>query len=225
MGLKSKRPLKKRARLIPLFSLEEKHERRIDVDIDDFPSVLLLFSLGEPPLLRALYGLPPESHDEVKPWLYWFNYNHENLRTKYGVKNFAATRADLRAFCRMLAKIAHSYAVATLGPLGFTPLLDNIIRDQNLKSREAMRFVGCMPDQTVKENALHSLGNGFATLADGRKFHIVKIRLFAQFGAPTYTVVVGTIKELEIPSPPPEIGDTTARHNYYRITIPASREV
>jgi hypothetical protein len=91
------------------------------------------------------------------------------------------------SFHRMLAKIAHSMAVAEIGLACFRPFLLEIILGQN---KETHQFVGGYLEGRPELQHRHEITTmarecGEATLI------IAEIRLFADVGAPTYVVVVG----------------------------------
>lgn len=87
----------------------------------------------------------------------------------------------------MLAKIAHSMAVAELGLAGFRPFLLDIIHG---RAEDAHQFVGgrlkARPALPHRHEVLilgYEIGETTLVAAE--------VRLFADLGAPTYVVVVG----------------------------------
>jgi hypothetical protein len=89
----------------------------------------------------------------------------------------------------MLAKISHSYAAARLGLNGFTPLLlDHILRTEGYP----WHFVGGRDGDVPTSNALHEIGHEEYE-AKGRRYLLVRVRLFAHLGAPDYFVVTGEL--------------------------------
>jgi hypothetical protein len=96
------------------------------------------------------------------------------------------SRLQARQFGRMLAKIAHGYAVAELGLDGFRPtLLDIILNDD---PQFIGRHVGGALDDSPASDELHEIkvDDFFA-----RRWVVVEVRLFANRGMPTYWVVAG----------------------------------
>ncbi len=88
----------------------------------------------------------------------------------------------------MLAKIAHSYTYAELGPDGFIPVLSTFVLGSQPRS---WQFIGSgIGIEPLSEN-LHDLAREVRTLKDGRKVIVVRIRLFAQYSVPTHYVVSG----------------------------------
>jgi|TARA_R100000005_G_scaffold22285_1_gene9568 hypothetical protein len=97
---------------------------------------------------------------------------------------------------RMLAKIAHGYAIAEVGQDKFEAILSKIITDANSRPFD---WIGCL-NQTPKINLaaepqiLHKLSLEWWETKLGLLL-VVKIRLFAYLGAPEYHVIVGKIDE------------------------------
>jgi hypothetical protein len=94
-------------------------------------------------------------------------------------------------FSRVLAKIAHAYAVARLGVDGFEPFLIDLIHQRNVV--RAPEFVGSEPETPPPASGVvHELG-----LVENQNFVVVRIRLFASssiqgaHGFPVYLVVAG----------------------------------
>lgn len=97
---------------------------------------------------------------------------------------------DSKMFSRMLAKIAFGAAVARYGVDGFVPTVRNfILRDENEGGHWVGGFAGTqrLPSASSK---LHRMRVMTRTFPNGT-FIIVKVHLFAQYGAPTNYVVVG----------------------------------
>lgn len=94
------------------------------------------------------------------------------------------------AFLRMLAKIAHSFAVAELGWQRFCeyrPLLKSIILDT---SDFSTHYIGCVAKSIGDPKILHWL-SGNVVCMDGRELFIVDISLFSFLKrTPVYRVVV-----------------------------------
>jgi HNH endonuclease len=111
------------------------------------------------------------------------------LWKKYQVGSFAPPYWDNAMLCRMLAKIAHSFAVAELGETAFQPLLLRLICDGN---STGMSLIGCSPEweKIPRSSALHTLELGYQR--DHSKTYVVaSVRLFASYDSPVYRVVVG----------------------------------
>jgi hypothetical protein len=103
-------------------------------------------------------------------------------------------------FARMLAKIAHSYAVAKCGQSSFDPMLLDLIlgRDEH-----APYLIGGDPRgaAAAQPNILHDIYPMGVQIGEfGPKFLGVVIRLFAFWETPTYLVIVGKqLQEINLP--------------------------
>jgi hypothetical protein len=101
--------------------------------------------------------------------------------------------ADPIPFARVLAKIAHLYAMAKLGPQGFRPLLNDLILGRG--RGYPAHFVGSIrprrnrPDPPSRER--HWVSIGVERRIDGRPFLVVRIRLFGEYQMLMHRVVVG----------------------------------
>jgi hypothetical protein len=98
---------------------------------------------------------------------------------------------NIHIFCQMLAKIAHSYAVAEWGFHSFRPiLLDFIIRNIG----DFSRWIGGDMTVTAPEpKGLHRI-QAKREVIMGTEYVIVYLTLFCLVGAPEYRIVVGTWK-------------------------------
>lgn len=106
------------------------------------------------------------------------------LGPKIGIEH----RVDSNLFARVIAKIAHSFAVAMLGLNGFDPILQGVILGT---STDLARYVGGPPvaqdDRRPDPDILHSL-----RMVRQGPFWVVRLRLFAFLeGTQTYVIVVG----------------------------------
>lgn len=91
-------------------------------------------------------------------------------------------------FCLMLAKIAHSFVVAEVGLRRFRPFLNEIIRFRDLSNR-AYVIGGGKGDELASEK-LHELSLE-APNKSNPDLIVVRIRVLAAFGTPTYFVAAG----------------------------------
>ncbi len=107
----------------------------------------------------------------------------------------------LMLFSRMLAKIAHSFAVADQGLDSFIPYLPPLILDDYGTPSYLVggEFEISEAIPTLHRLHLHCMypyatGDAGALAAPQKQFLVVDIRPFANFGAPLYRVVVGQWK-------------------------------
>jgi hypothetical protein len=96
---------------------------------------------------------------------------------------------DVKKFARWLAKIAHAYGVAKLGDI-FEPELPRIILGDTSR---VLDFVGGVPEERERKQPSYLLGIAQVETAKGEKLAAVIIRVFAEFGAPLYFVVLGAL--------------------------------
>jgi hypothetical protein len=151
---------------------------------EDFPGIITGFQFDPPGIL----GLGPPAKEtftggvavKILP-----EFGARLNRLRASEIRFDSSGLTTIMFGRMLAKIAHSYAVAEEGRDAFKPLLLDIIKDPSTK------FIG------------HLVGRGFGPISAGDDLHeilidpffkqyvVVQIRLFADRDLPTYWVVAG----------------------------------
>jgi len=100
------------------------------------------------------------------------------------------TRVDVRAFARMLAKIAHCYHVQQRGffPLAESPIVATILKDEG----EPRIWLGTTSNRPLElkvgSTAMHLLQIDDLESDDGSLCTVVRIRLFAPLRSPTYIV-------------------------------------
>ena len=187
LGLKTRnRGLKKKKsdKFVTLFNYPDGRIEPREISGDDFPSVCIGFKWRPPEFLLGLQASNIfEGSDVIK-------FNEAEMK-KYAKSDqaIAIGRVFPGDFARMLAKIAHTYAIAEFGMESFEPMLKEIIlgRDDRLPF-----LVG--GDETVPtpdtEPCLHNIYRQDCAIS-GVHYILVAIRLFAFIGMPRYLVVVG----------------------------------
>ena len=114
-----------------------------------------------------------------------------DLNRKYGPSDwFIELDFNAVALPRLLGKIGHCFAVAAFGIDGFTSFVcDAVMKHPN----EIGRWVGCLPGDPVNgSSGLHQV----RIVPDETSGSIKAfVRLFAQFEAPEYVVLVGRLNE------------------------------
>jgi hypothetical protein len=183
--LPTRRPDERPTELPLEFIRVDGQKEHVLVGAEEIPLACIGFRFSAPGLLR---GLPPqETFDgdlvvrhldrQTKKYL-----SPEGQRVRLGSVN-------ILFFARMLAKVAHSYAVAELGLGSFSPLLPDLILG---KSSSAPFLVGgdASGPSTAAEPDLHNVYLQDC-LTDGVPYILAAIRLFAFAGMPRYHVVVG----------------------------------
>jgi hypothetical protein len=182
LGIKGKgRPIPK---TLPLPIQADGKEAKIDMPIDDYPIIFNMLCFGPPTLFArdSVGGLLVTGMTLVR-----MKHDERMLHKKYGITSFFTGRWDNQSFCRMLAKIGHSFAVAELGLDGFKPLLPELIRKGGL---EVGPYIGGEPRQPPESAALHEISLG-RQRAHGKTYIVARIRLLACHGGPIYYAVVG----------------------------------
>ena len=183
LKLDTKRP-KDRPSSLPLFDTQVEPNQKHQIPLIDYPASLLLPLLGAPGEHRYTNSLSQTNG----AWIRFFNNNLEVIKNKYGLSETATANLDFYAFCRILAKIAHGFAVLSLGMNGFIPILPNFIMGKH--DIHMLHYVGGYSEIPPASANLHEIGIEDPT--DRTWKHIVvTVRLFAQFGAPVYRIIAG----------------------------------
>jgi hypothetical protein len=172
---------------------EESEEQRFP--ISEYPTKLSLPIFGSPRIIRYKHATNnPESIQLVN--LYFgeaFSLQVINILTATGADQITVMplKMPINDFRRMLAKMAHCYAIAKVGVDGFTPLLRDVILNEDC---DASHFVGSTVYPRKLANATHhNLDIGSVKHPDyAEPFLIVMTRLFGRHDAvPCYITVVG----------------------------------
>ena len=164
-----------------------------DVPVANHPLAFGLPIFERPGVLR---NAPPTNEILlVSAWNY-MAIDAEERAKRYAVDAglWQAFRPDL--FCRMLAKIAHGFAVAELGLDSFKPFLPDVILG---KSEFASHYVGGTSEADIRPPKITNPSTELAHELEGRRvlgpgslpLVSVLIRLFATIEAPTYEIIVG----------------------------------
>jgi hypothetical protein len=187
LNLRSRRKLKTTVELTTNHRDDGCVETRV-VPLDEFPMVCLGFDLEPAGLLRHIQPAKEFVGRNVVRYQKGELEKHlqEGVALKLGVGPLD--------YARMLAKIAHSYAIARFGEASFVPFLPEIILG---KSDYAPHFVGGDRSGVPlidEPNVLHRV-YGQACDLNGQPYLLVAVRLFAFMGMPRYLVVVGKIAD------------------------------
>jgi hypothetical protein len=150
--------------------------------ISDHPPSLVLPKYAQPTIFQGIRGV-----DTYIP-RFWSAYSEEEfakLRSKFKVTGYNLGGVHPLLFARMLGKIAH--ATAVFGMDCFTPLLLDLILGRTAVLTD---LVGGLLENHPPEPHTHMLD---IALRPSLNLIFVKIRLFAQMGAPIYHVVAGSV--------------------------------
>lgn len=169
----------------------------MDVDQEVYPFLVLLPNLTLP---DEITGFKRDGPRHAAAKTYWirgaslrnnFDEHCHGLAAELGVVEIMPTAtSDAESFFRMLAKIAHAYAVAELGSEAFKPFLIPMIQDGD--TREAVQYVGGIAQTEGVSTALHQAW--IAPYPADPSLLAVRVRLLACLGTPTYVVAVGRKK-------------------------------
>jgi hypothetical protein len=154
----------------------------IFLPIKNIPVLLFFLRIGPPGLL---VGRPADFAD--MRGVAFINLTSNHAPMPLGFQEFASPVLDTFKFCQFLAKIAHCFASDALGDT-FTPTLVDFIRSK--ASGPRFDLIGGLPDDLPASDNLHELSVGWE-LCKGVSYAVVKVRLFANLGMPTYLVVAG----------------------------------
>lgn len=123
-------------------------------------------------------------------------FDQIELYRKHRISGFSSAIWDNQMLTRMLAKIAHSFAVAELGLDKFEPRLVSLITRGDISTMNLVGGDDALNDGERPSEALHELALGYQRI-NGTAYVVARIRLFASSGGPFYSVVVG--ESLETP--------------------------
>lgn len=177
--------------------LVEGHFEHQTVKIEDHPFVFLM--PGFPPPRALLTDERGGNHKKMRFWMYNIQGNTNERAERLGAKVRVQQLVPIYEFNRTLAKIAHSFACASIDRSTFDPTLLGII---NGTSKDISDWIGGAdsyidrPD-TARQDNLHNIWINKASLtADltGPGYLVVCIQLFACFNAPIYQVVAGNFR-------------------------------
>lgn len=166
----------------------------LDVDRRIYPFLVVLPILDLPDAVSRRRVDGPRHAAATNYWIRagsldgGFSDRCERLAAELGVAEIMPTASsDAEAFFRMLAKIAHAFAFAELGPRAFEPWLLPMIRDG--ETANARHFVGGLGWTEPPSVELHQVW--IASYPPDPALLTVRIRLLASLETPTYVVAVG----------------------------------
>lgn len=176
---------KERPSSLPMTCVEnDGTESRHDVPINIVPTTYLALELPPPGLLTG--ARPTTMNPELKVHLKGDTGEVARAIKTLGVQSLAPPGEALWGpFCRMLAKIAHSFAWATAGNVGYQPLLSDIVRGRSL---HLSHFVGGTGENVSQGSELE------ATMLPitGATYLVVTMRLLGG-RLPPYQAVAGLV--------------------------------
>ena len=187
MGLRGRQKIKGRNKLRVL---RPDGSRTEPVPLHEHPSALIIPRMPLPTVYFKLHeteDLPPAVQINITP----MGHDIMERAQKIGGKINLTRGLSALQFYRLIAKIAHSFAVAELG-FTFEPYLINLIEEQ--PPLFASHLVGGgLGDDPPPSDDLHEID--FASSIDGPvgdELLMVRVRLFANLGGPNHYAVVGS---------------------------------
>jgi hypothetical protein len=184
LGLRGKKG--KRRTMAPMQSAGG---RTLKMPLEDHPGILTMFRFGMP---AALLCVNPDDEITgnvvVAPAV--SDLNQRIKRAPGGLQFRLGNGVSAETFARMLAKIAHAYATATLGIDGFTPFLPPTIIGE--PPYRLARIVGSGVIEEQKSKERHEIQLTRMKDLRGADLIMVRIRLFGDRGCPSHYVVAGT---------------------------------
>ena len=154
--------------------------------IEEFPVFITGYLMPPPGILRG----QPESTTLENGVKFWIQPDQKAAAIA-GSEWQIPFDIDPDTFGRLIAKIAHSFAVAELGLSRFQPMLLDMILGRT--ETGFGHLVGRSPERPPDDNtALHFMRVYNEQTPIGHCL-MAEIRLFCCFGAPTYFVVVGKL--------------------------------
>jgi hypothetical protein len=178
--------------MIETFAADPKFSPTQLVPVADHPGLAVLFAFEPPGILVRQPPADTYRNIQIHPRAISDTDARVKRLLSAGYKG-AKTYEEFRIwpFVRLLAKIAHGYAVAEYGVDAFQHLLTHVILEEH---SVAPYLVGGTPGHWPPEPVLHRVHTEIHHVG-GRSFIIARIRLFAYLvpPVPVYTVVVGEL--------------------------------
>ena len=180
-------------RSVPL-TLDLELKGPTQVALDMHPNVVVLPGLRELP--GVLRGRPPEPMMQFDYKIFGRLDILDETKRRLQEQQVVGIYLDGYAWLRMLAKIAHGYAIAELGLNGFSPALPDLILGRNPLLSSYLIGKCPVPPSIPDNPPLLMIDMRCASMGE-RRFVAVNMRLFADLGGetPVYTVITGTFTD------------------------------
>ncbi|MCW0372160.1 hypothetical protein NB710_003097 [Xanthomonas sacchari] len=158
--------------------------RKQEFDVETVPAVYIALTMPLPTIISGVEDTPAL---EFQLWA-WGSFDPRLFTEFQGGGSIHLASIHPESFLRMLAKIAHCFAIAELGVGSFAPLLLDIIKGKELLSN---RLIGCWHEDVPPSDALHEIRVDWVDGEAGRIL-VCSLRLFCATGSPRYLIVVGS---------------------------------
>lgn len=159
-------------------------QRIQNMPISEYPRAVILMKMEEPGIL---IGRPPSREFKANPLI----VVHSKDQKKFFSKNWNFGKYRHADFCRMIAKIAHSYAMATQPKetlAGYELLLPEFILEDKDYCSYLIGSDASRPP--IEKSMLHKIELHYVDVGSA-SYAIARIHLFAFMGVPAYLAVVG----------------------------------
>ena len=157
----------------------------INLPLDAYPLYYFAYSFLPPGLWTARPVADDVAHSVMlidKPAL--------QSRLTHG-EGFRGGSGNHETFCKMLAKVGHSYGVAKLGWGAFSSPFGLWLRNKG--KLRFLRWIGSTEEAAGPSTALHEIE--LRMESDGlSRYAIVRLRLFACLPVPRYEIVIGKLE-------------------------------
>jgi hypothetical protein len=164
-----------------------RHQSEIPDEVRNLPNFLII------PFIGGLPGMIAGKNPQIFFRVYGMAVEWAQLSDAAARAVALAQEFNMIAFTRMLAKIAHSFAVSQLTIEGFDAELLELI--MGASPHLGPFLIGESTEQVpIPENILHQVGMTFMPWGQ-RWLVIVRIRLWASHGTPGYNVIAGQLIE------------------------------
>ena len=144
-----------------------------------------------------LIGKPPAPVIQFEHHIFGHMSILAETKRRFQEQNAVGIHLDGYSWVRMLAKIAHGYAVAELGLDRFAPALPDLILGRN-PSLASYLIGKCPIPPPIPDNPpLLMIEMKSANMDDGQRLAAVNMRLFAELGreVPVYVVIAGVFTD------------------------------
>lgn len=190
---KKKRPSKLKLKV--KFSAEQEEWDLIDIDQNKYPFLLTFPHFEAPGILSDKPLVESCGPVTRKLWIRGASPKYEFKKLMNDLlldlkahALFPESKADIPSFCKMIAKIAHSFAYAKFGDTLNWYLPQYIIGNG---MDHCMHYIGSCNNSEPPTNNLHNLD--VVNFSNSQAI-IVRIRLLSKLGTPSYFVAVGDKK-------------------------------
>lgn len=157
----------------------------IEISGDEVPRQMLLLRFLPPHILTGPWPRQPEI------WMYHDTNDWKRMTAKYGSHGIFMGAYDNNMFCRLIAKIGHSYTLAFMDPK-IMASFDLLATDLILKGDSNPHYlIGGDLDVPPATDWMHELEVCNA-VKDKTEYLFARVRLFACLGTPRYHAVIAS---------------------------------